>query len=116
MTERGATEGVRVDPNKELAIRDMPALTDKKSLRRFLAMVNYLIRFSPTLAKVQLPLRELDKDRVNWLWTEYHQASYERVKEVISSAPVLVLFDIRKWHRVTADASRHSLGAALLQE
>lgn len=110
------SEGVRVDPDKELVIRDMPAPTDRKSLRRFVAMVNYLIRFSPALVEVQLPPRELDMDRVIWLWKEYHQASYEKVREVISSAPVLALFDIRKWRRLTAKASRHTIDAVLLQE
>ena len=60
------SEGVKVDPDKELAIRDMPAPTDRKGLRQFLAMVNYLSRFSPDLAEVQLPLRELDNDRASW--------------------------------------------------
>ena len=109
-------EGVKVDLDKELAIRNMPAPTDRKGLRRFIAMVNYLSRFSPDLAEVQLPLRELDKDRTSWSWTEYHQASYEKVKDVSSSAPVLALFDIRKQYRVTADAGRHTLDAPLLQE
>ena len=77
-------------------------------------MVNYLSHFSPVLVEVQL--RELDKDRVSWSWTEYHQAGYEKEKEVISSAPVLTLFDIGKRHRVTTDASRNTLGATLLQE
>ena len=53
---------------------------------------------------------------MSWSWMEYHQASCENVKDVISSALVLALFDIRKRHRVTADASRPTLGAALLQE
>ena len=109
-------KGIRVDPEKEQAIKSMPPPVDRKGLRRFLAMVNYLSRFSPMLSEAQLPLRELDRDRAAWLWKAHQQDSFEKVKNIISSAPVLTLFDIQKKHRVTSDASKHTLGAALLQE
>ena len=108
-------EGISVDPEKEKAISDMPAPKDRKSLRRFLAMVNYLSRFSPRLSEAQLPLRELDKNNCSWMWGPHQQSSFEEVKRIISTSPVLTLFDYRKSHRVTADACKHTLGAALLQ-
>lgn len=108
-------EGISVDPCKEKAISDMPAPVDRKGLRRFLAMVNYLSRFSPRLSEAQLPLRELDKNNSSWMWGSHQQDSFEEVKKIISTSPVLALFDYRKEHRVTADASKHTLGAALLQ-
>ena len=109
-------DGIGVDPEKEKAIREMPAPTDRKGLQRFLAMVNYLSRFSPLISEVEVPLRELDRKKNDWVWLEIHQKSFEKVKEIITSSPLLALFDYNKKHRVTADASYHSLGAALLQE
>ena len=44
------------------------------------------------------------------------QDSFEKVKEMKTQAPILALFDYSRNHRVTADASAHSLGAELLQE
>lgn len=108
--------GIRVDPEKERAIKEMPAPTDISGLKRFLAMVNYLSRFSPILSEIEVPLRELERRKNDWLWTDRQQDSFEKVKEVITQAPILALFDYSRNHRVTADASAHSLGAALLQE
>ena len=74
-------------------------------------MVNYLSRFSPLLSEAEVPLRELDKQSNDWVWLEIHQQSFDRVKEIITSSPLLALFDFNKEHRVTADASCHTLGA-----
>jgi transposase InsO family protein len=109
------SEGIKVDPSKEKAIREMPAPIDRKSLRRFLAMVNYLSRFSPLISEAEIPLRELDKGDVEFVWTRNHQRSFQKIKQLISSSPVLALFDLQRRHRVTADASSHTVGAALLQ-
>lgn len=60
-------EGVRVE--KEIAITGMLVPTERKNLQRFLAMANYLGGFSPILVELQLPLRELGKNKAAWLWT-----------------------------------------------
>ena len=104
-------KGIGVDPEKERAIREMPAPTDRKGLQRFLAMVNYLGRFSPLISEVEVPLRELDRKKNDWTLLEIHQRSFDKVKELITSSSLLALFDYNKSHRVTADASCHSLGA-----
>lgn len=109
-------EGIRIDPDKEKAIREMPAPTGLKSLKRFLAMVNYLGRFSPLLSELEVPLRDLERKKNDWCWTDRQQVSFDKVKDAITRSPVLALFDYNGRHRVTADASAHSLGAALLQE
>ena len=67
------------------------------------------------LSEAEVPLRELDKQSNDWVWLEIHQQSFDRVKEIITSSPLLALFDLNKERRVTADASCHTLGAALLQ-
>ena len=38
------------------------------------------------------------------------------MKELLTTFPTLVKFEVEKKHRITADASKHSLGAALLQK
>ena len=49
--------GIRVDPEKERAIKEMPAPTDISGLKRFLAMVNNLSRFSPMLSEIEVQHR-----------------------------------------------------------
>ena len=49
--------GIRLDPEKERAIKEMPAPTVISGLKMFLEMVNYLSRFSPILSEIEVQLR-----------------------------------------------------------
>ena len=59
-------DGLITDPNKVHAIKDMPTPTDKKSLKRFLGMVNYVSKFLPNLSSVSEPLRRLEVKDAEW--------------------------------------------------
>jgi len=58
-----SSEGLGGDPSKLRAINDIPARKDKPRCvhLRVLGMVNYLKKFSPELADLVKPLRELVK-------------------------------------------------------
>ncbi len=51
--------GIRADPDKTLAIREMKPPTSVPELRRFMGIVNQLDKFTPNLAQLTQPLREL---------------------------------------------------------
>lgn len=51
--------GIRADPEKTQAIKRMSPPTSVSSLRKFLGMANQLGKFTPNLAEVTQPLREL---------------------------------------------------------
>ena len=53
------SQGVRADPEKTEAIRRMDTPGSVSELGRFLGMVNQLGKFSPRIAKISQPLREL---------------------------------------------------------
>lgn len=46
-----SSDGVRPDPEKTHAVREMDPLTNISELRRFLGMVNQLDKFVPNLAE-----------------------------------------------------------------
>ena len=52
-------KGVNFQHSILLAIKDIPAPTDKKGLERLLGTVNYLGKFIPNLASVTEPIRVL---------------------------------------------------------
>jgi len=60
--------GIQADPGKTLAIREMKPPTTVSELRRFMGMVNQLGKFTPNLAQLTQPLRELLGKNTTWVW------------------------------------------------
>ena len=109
--------GLKPDPNKVKAIKEMPAPTDKQGVRRLLGMTNYLQRFAPKLSEVTTPLRDLTKTDTEFLWEEkIHGTALEETKKILSETPVLKYFDPEIEPVLQCDASMHGLGACLMQE
>ena len=85
-------------------------------LKSFLGMVNYLGQYTLALAELQPPLDRICKKDTVWRWDPEHQRAFEGIKSVISSLPVLAYFDIKSEYTIQCDASKHGLGAVMLQE
>ncbi|XP_059061528.1 uncharacterized protein K02A2.6-like [Achroia grisella] len=109
------SEGMHVDNNKLKAIKDMPKPQDRKSLERFLGMINYLSKFIPNYSQVAPPLRQLLKKDTVWQWDSIHDAAVQRLKELVCGAPVLALYSLTEPVVLSVDASSCALGAVLLQ-
>ena len=67
------SEGLKADPSKVEAILEMPPPNDVKGLKRFLGMVNYLVKFLPLLSDMTEPLRRLQDKETEWCWLEQHR-------------------------------------------
>lgn len=109
------TDGIAPDPEKVKAIVKFPAPNSLGELRRFLGMVNYLGKFTPKLAESTSSLRLLLNKASGWVWNDQTKHEFETVKRLMSSAPVLVPFDLNSSVRLSTDASSFGLGAVLLQ-
>ena len=108
-------EGLKPDPEKIKAIVEMKAPQSMQTLQSFNGMVNYLKRFSPVLSELSEPLQTLTKQNTVWAW-ESEQQAFEKIKNALTTLPVLTYFDKNKEHIIQTDASKTRLGAVLLQE
>ncbi|XP_046560092.1 uncharacterized protein K02A2.6-like [Haliotis rubra] len=109
-------DGLKSDPEKVRAIHDMPVPSNTEELRRFLGLVNYLAKFLPNLTEVTTPMRNLTKKDVPWTWSKSQQDSFDKVKFLVSSTPVLSFYDPAKPATLENDVCEHGLGSVLLQE
>ena len=109
-------EGVRADPSKTAAIREMSPPTNVPELRRFMGMVNQLGKFSQNLATLTQPLRELLSKKHSWVWGPSQEQAFSQVKDELSKPTTLALFDVQNESKFSADASVYGLGAVLLQK
>ena len=100
------SEGIRVDPFKTNAITKMSISQSLTELQRFLGMVNYLGKFIPNLWAL------LKKDCVSNL-QKPQLDPIEKLKSLITSAPILKIFDPNLPTRLKIDADFEGLGALL---
>ena len=94
----------------------MPSLTNKKQVQSFIGMINYLSKFSPRLCELAVPIRQLSKDKVLFIWSPEHQHALTQMKKEIPNALILAYYNPKKQTMLQTDASIKGLGACLLQD
>ena len=81
-----SAEGLKPDPEKVRAIKEMPPPTTKEDVRRFLGSIQYLAKFLPMLAEVETPLRELTKRDVFVHWDAPQAEAFQRLKIYVAQS------------------------------
>lgn len=108
-------EGIKPDPEKVRAIKELKTPENVSEVRRLLGMANHLARFIPNLASKTEPLRQLLLKDSEWVWGPAQEQSLAYIKDVICSPRVMANYDVRYPTILSADASSFGLGAVLLQ-
>ena len=62
-------------------------------MRRFLGVVNYLSKFSPNLATLSQPWRELLSKNCQWEWGTPQESPFLALKQELTAPTVLRLYD-----------------------
>lgn len=109
-------KGIRIDPDKVEAITKLEAPKDVPGLRRLLGMVNHVGKFIPMLAELTKPLRDMLKRDNEWMWGADQETAFQKVKEILISAPVLDHYNANKPTKISADASSYGIGGVLMQK
>lgn len=109
-------EGIKVDPDKVTAIREMKPPNTVRGVRGFMGMASYYRKFVPNFSALAAPLTELTKKNKRFVWTEKHQEAFQVLKDKLMMAPVLQYPDYEKTFRIHCDSSDRALGAMLCQQ
>ena len=66
------------------------------------------------LAAIAKPMTDLTKKDRDFTWNTEDKAAFQKLKEALTSAPILQVFDEDKPHEVWVDASDFVVGAMLV--
>ena len=82
--------GIKVDPAKVQAIRDMLTLQSKKQIRSFQGKVNYIARFIEQLTATCDSLFKLLKKDTKIEWKDECQTTFDKIKQYLLNPYILV--------------------------
>jgi len=108
-------EGVRPNPEKVVAIREMAVPQKKKMLRAFLGLAQYYRKFVLGFSQIAAPLYDLLKLDATYTWRGEHQEAFETLRDRLCDAPVLAYPDPNLPFILYTDASDVGVGAVLSQ-
>ena len=111
-----STEGIKVDPRKIEAILEWKPPRSVSKIWSFLGLAGYYRRFVEGFSVMAAPLTKLIRKGVPFVWTEKQQKAFDRLKKVLTEAPVLIQPVSGKDFTVYSDASHVGLGCVLMQE
>lgn len=109
-------DGLKPDPAKIEAIRNMSPPTEIPAVERLKGMVAYLARFIPNVTDVMRPIAKLTHQNVEWHWGKEQEESFIKIQQLLTQSPALAYYDANKELVIQCDASGEGIGAALLQE
>lgn len=110
-----SANGIRPGLRKTEAISKFPKPKNQHELRQFLGLSGFFRRFIKNYAIITAPLSELLKKEQGWAWTEERENAFTSVKELLSSRPLLSLYNPQAETQVHTDASKYGLAGILLQ-
>ena len=109
-------DGISADPAKVKAVEDFPRPQNLKQTRSFLGLASYYRRFILSFSKIATPLFALTKKDAPFEWTTSCEDAFERLKLLLTTAPVLAFPDFSCDFHLETDASGLGLGAVISQE
>ena len=108
-------DGISPDEEKVEAIAQMPHPRNVKECQAFLGAVGYYRKFIPSVTELEEPIRNLTREGIRYEFNDECVRSFNKLKEALAKAPVLVHFNPSKHLFVKTDASNVGVGIVLSQ-
>ena len=84
-----------------------------QQLVSFLSAVGYYRRYLPDLATVIAPLDRLRSKDTVWQWGETEQQAFGKLREMLCSDKLLVMYNPKLPIKIESDASKYGLGSVI---
>lgn len=112
-------EGVQTDPAKIEAVKAWPQPTTQKQVRSFLGLASYYRKFVKGFAGIAKPLHALTEHQGKKkaiTWTPECEEAFDKLKEALTSAPILAYPRPEGHITLDTDASGGAVGCVLSQD
>jgi hypothetical protein len=108
-------DGLRVNPLKIAALKELPPPTTVTELKSFIGLANYYRRFVREFAAKTKALNRLLVKGEEFKWTADCQQNFEQIKRDLENSAVLAFPDFTKPFVVHTDACGYGIGGVLAQ-
>lgn len=103
---------IKPSEDKIKCVMKFPEPKDVKGVQSFLGLSGYFRKFIPNYSTIARPLSNLLKKNVIFQFGLEQKAAFQTLKDMLSSRPVLNLFDPEAITELHTDASKYGLGAS----
>src|SRR5436190_14867991 len=108
-------DGIKPDPSKIDKVKNFLIPQNLNQLRSALGLFSYYRKFIKDFSRIARPMLNLLKKDAIYEWGIKQQTAFDRLKEMLTKAPVLRYPDFEKAFIIYTDASGIGLGAVLSQ-
>jgi len=108
-----SSKGIEVDKSKIELIANLPTPKSVKDIISFLGHAGFYRRFIKDFSVISKPLCNLLKKKNVFEWTEQCEKAFVKLKNLLTSAPVIQPPDWSLPFEIMCDASDYVIGAVL---
>ena len=109
-------EGMEMEQEKIRTVVEWEAPDSVKGVQSFLGFANFYRRFIEGYSKLTRPLTDLTKRSEKFFWLDECGCTFEELKQLFTSAPILRHYDPELPCIIECDAPDFAMSAVLLQE
>ncbi|XP_038978855.1 uncharacterized protein LOC120109176, partial [Phoenix dactylifera] len=110
-----SSEGIEVDKAKIDLIANLPNPKTIKDIRSFLGHAGFYRRFIKDFSSISKPLCNLLQKETQFVWSEECQRAFDKLKSLLTSAPIMQPPDWSLPFEIMCDASEYAVGVVLGQ-
>jgi len=107
---------VKPSERKLDSVRKYPRPTSVRQVQSFVGLANYFRNLIPDLSTIVGPLTRLTKKNASFEWTGDQEIAFVEIKRILTSEPVLAVFDPTLDIELSTDASKEGLAGILSQK
>jgi hypothetical protein len=108
-------EGITVDPEKIEAIKGWKTPKSVIEVISFMGLYGYYRRFNAGFSRIDHPITSLQSKGKKFQWTTKCEMSFQQLKKLLTSAPIMNIGDPNEEFMVCTDACKKGLGGVLSQ-